>query len=45
MEGIFAYNFKCDFVPYPLPPIEKVNSGIFTMTDFKSKQCCPPCTS
>jgi Endonuclease/Exonuclease/phosphatase family. len=35
MEGIFAYNFKCDFVPYPLPPIEKVNSGIFTMTDLK----------
>ena len=27
MEGIFAYNFKCDFVPYPLPPIEKVNSA------------------
>ena len=35
MEVIFAYNFKCDFVPYPLPPIEKVNSGIFTMTDLK----------
>lgn len=35
MEGIFAYNFKCDFVPYPLPPIGKVNSGIFTMTDLK----------
>ena len=35
MEGIFACNFKCDFVPYPLPPIEKVNSGIFTMTDLK----------
>ena len=27
MEGIFAYNFKCDFVPYPLPPIGKVNSA------------------
>ena len=35
MEGIFACNFKCDFVPYPLPPIGKVNSGIFTMTDLQ----------
>ena len=36
MEGIFSYNFKCDFVPYPLPPIGKVNSGIFTMTNLKT---------
>lgn len=35
MEGIFSYNFKCDFVPYPLPPIGKVNSGIFTLTNLK----------
>ncbi len=36
MEGIFSCNFKCDFVPYPLPPIGKVNSGIFTMTNLKT---------
>lgn len=34
MEGMFACNFKCDFVPYPLPPIGKVESGLVTMTDF-----------
>lgn len=35
LPGVFAYNFKCDFVPYPLPPIGKVGSGILTMTDRK----------
>lgn len=34
LSGIFACNFKCDFIPYPLPPIGKVNSGLVTMTDF-----------
>ena len=34
MDGVLAYNFKCDFVPYPLPPIGKVNSGILTLTDL-----------
>lgn len=32
LPGIFAYNFKCDYVPYPLPPIGKVESGLLTMT-------------
>lgn len=36
MDGMFAYNFKCDLVPYPLPPIGKVASGIVTMTDFET---------
>lgn len=35
-DGTFAYNFKCDFVPYPLPPIGKVNSGILTLTNLKA---------
>lgn len=35
MPSVMAYNFKCDFVPYPLPPIGKVQSGITTMTDIK----------
>lgn len=28
-----AYNYKCDFVPIPIPPIGKVESGIATFTD------------
>lgn len=28
-----AYNYKCEFVPIPLPPIGKVESGIATFTD------------
>lgn len=27
-----AYNYRCDFVPYPLPPIGKVASGLCTLT-------------
>ena len=35
MPSVMAYNFKCDFVPYPIPPIGKMQSGITTMTDIK----------
>ncbi len=35
MPGNFACNFKCDFVPYPLPPIGKVTSGLVTLTNYK----------
>lgn len=28
-----AYNYKCDFVPFPLPPIGKMTSGIATFTN------------
>lgn len=38
LPGVFAYNFKCDFVPYPLPPIGKVESGLLTMTDLKASE-------
>lgn len=34
MKGMFARNFKCDFVPYPLPPIGKVDSGLVSMTSL-----------
>ncbi len=37
-EGTFAYNFKAKYVPYPWPPIGKVNSGIMTMGKFKIKE-------
>ena len=29
----FALNYSCPFVPVPVPPMGKVNSGLFTMTD------------
>lgn len=38
LEGMYARNFKCDFVPYPLPPIGKVDSGIFTVTSFQTTE-------
>ncbi len=28
----FALNYSCPFVPVPVPPIGKVNSGLYTMT-------------
>ena len=30
----FAKNYSCDFVPFPLPPIGAVESGIMTNTEF-----------
>jgi len=34
LGGMYACNFKCDFVPYPFPPIGKVDAGLVTMTDY-----------
>jgi endonuclease/exonuclease/phosphatase family metal-dependent hydrolase len=34
MEGSFAYNYKALYVPFPLPAIGKVNSGLLTMGRF-----------
>ena len=31
--GTFALNYSCPFVPVPVPPIGKVNSGLYTLTD------------
>lgn len=33
-SAVFANNYLCPFVPFPWPPIGKVDSGLFTMTDF-----------
>lgn len=33
-DNTFAYNYKVDYVPYPLPPIGKVESGIMTLSRF-----------
>lgn len=30
----YALNYSCPFVPYPLPPIGKVNSGLMTTTIY-----------
>lgn len=30
----YALNYSCDFVPYPLPPIGKVHSGLQTLSRF-----------
>lgn len=38
LPGLFAMNFNCDYVPYPLPPIGKVKSGIHTLTDLTVKE-------
>ena len=32
--GIFAYNFKCNYIPYPLPTIGKVESGLLTLSAY-----------
>lgn len=42
----FALNYSCPFVPYPVPPIGKVNSGLMTTTIFeiaKSERISLPC--
>lgn len=36
MDSAFGQNFLCDFVPYPLPPIGKVDSGILTLTGLQT---------
>lgn len=33
-NGAFAYNYKCAFVPIPLPPMGRVESGIETITQY-----------
>jgi endonuclease/exonuclease/phosphatase family metal-dependent hydrolase len=33
-ESVYALNYSCVFVPYPIPPIGRVNSGLYTTTDL-----------
>lgn len=35
MGKAFAYNFKVPFVPFPIPPIGKVESGLLTLSNLK----------
>ena len=34
----FAYNYHCEFVPFPWPPLGKIKSGIATYTAFEVTQ-------
>ena len=34
MGSAFAYNYKCAFVPFPWPPIGKVESGLLTLNNL-----------
>ena len=35
LPGIFAWNYKCDYIPYPFPPLGKMSSGLSTFTRLK----------
>ena len=42
----YALNYSCPFVPFPMPPIGKVNSGILTTTSYSietAKRLALPC--
>ena len=32
-SSAFALNYSCDFVPFPLPPIGRVHSGLYTVAE------------
>ena len=44
-NSTYALNYSCPFVPYPLPPIGRVNSGLLTTTmydiDFSERISLP----
>jgi endonuclease/exonuclease/phosphatase family metal-dependent hydrolase len=33
-QSTFAYNYRCLFVPFPVPPIGGVNSGLLTLSAY-----------
>lgn len=45
-ESVFALNYSCPFVPFPLPPMGRINSGILTVSDMhmeKAERLSLPC--
>ena len=34
-SSTFSYNFKVSFLPYPIPPMGKIGSGILTLSDYR----------
>lgn len=46
-ENFFAYNYKTVYVPYPIPPLGQVGSGLATFTDYSvtsAKRISLPCS-
>ncbi|HIS45872.1 MAG TPA: endonuclease [Candidatus Scatomorpha merdigallinarum] len=45
--SVYALNYYCPFVPFPWPPMGRINSGIMTMSDFEiegaAKRISLPC--
>lgn len=42
----FALNYSCEYVPFPLPTIGRVNSGLMTVSDYEiaaSERVALPC--
>jgi endonuclease/exonuclease/phosphatase family metal-dependent hydrolase len=37
-DSAYALNYSCDFVPYPLPPIGKVHSGLLSFSSFDVRE-------
>ncbi len=35
-EGAFAYNYKCTYVPFPLPTIGHIESGVSILTNLEN---------
>lgn len=45
-SSAYALNYSCDFVPYPLPPIGKIQSGIQTLAGYdveRAERVALPC--
>lgn len=38
MSGSYALNFSCRYVPYPIPPLGRVNSGLLTLSRWNIEQ-------
>lgn len=38
MEGCTALNYKCEYVPYPLPTLGKVESGLLTASALRTAE-------
>lgn len=37
-SSAYALNYSCPFVPFPLPPMGKINSGVLTLSSFEMSQ-------
>ncbi|MBQ3107864.1 MAG: hypothetical protein IJC68_04550 [Firmicutes bacterium] len=38
LTAAYALNYKCEFVPIPLPPMGKVDSGLLTLSTFTTAE-------